>query len=92
MDTRSCKQCRLLQETVRGISSSRKYAIANLAEKCQCEIFLDAFEEECIQDADVHSVACCDVCNMNPQLVNMAEEPSISFDAITAVYVGSKVY
>ena len=54
------------KQLLEGFSSSWKYAMANLAEKCQCEIFLDAFGEECIQDADVHSVTCCDVCNMNP--------------------------
>ena len=66
--------------------------MANLAEKCQHEIFLDVFGEECnnqcIQDADVHSVACYDVCKMNPQLVDITEELRILFDAINVV--GSK--
>ena len=62
--------------------------MANLAGKCRREIFLDAFGEEYIQDADVHSVACCDVCKMNPQLVDMTEELRILVDAINVV--GSK--
>ena len=80
-NTDYCKQ--LLE----GISNSWKYVMADLAGKCQCEIFLDAFGEECIQDIDVHSIACCDVCS-NPQLVDMTEELRILFDAITVV--GSK--
>ena len=59
--------------------------MANLAEKCQHEIFLDAFGEECIQDADVHYVTCFDVCKMNPQLVDITEEPRILFDTINVV-------
>ena len=49
---------------------------------------LDAFEEECVQNSDMHSVACCDVCKINLQLVDMTEELRILVDAITAV--GSK--
>ena len=64
--------------------------MANLAGKCQREIFLDAFGEERIQDVDVHSVACCDVCKMNPQLVDMTEELRILVDAINYNVVGSK--
>ena len=62
--------------------------MATLVGKCQHEIFLDAFGEECIQDNDVHSVAYCDVCKMNPQLVDMTEELRILVDVIVAV--GSK--
>ena len=80
-NTDYCKQ--LLE----GISNSWKYVMADLAGKCRCEIFLDAFGEKCIQDIDVHSIACCDVCS-NPQLVDMTEELRILFDAITVV--GSK--
>ena len=59
--------------------------MADLAGKCQCIIFLDVFGEECIQDSDVHSVTCCDVCKINPQLVDMTEELWILVDAITVV-------
>ena len=76
------------KQLLEGFSNSWKYVMANLAGKCQCEIFLDAFGEECIQDADVHSVACCDVCKMNPQLVDMTEELRILVDALNVV--GSK--
>jgi len=48
--------------------------MAELARKCWHKILVDAFGEECIQNADVHSVACCDVCKINPQLVDMTEE------------------
>lgn len=75
------------KQLLEGFSSSWKYVMADLAGKCQREIFLDAFGEECIQD-DVHSVACCDVCKINPQLVDMTEKLRILVDAITVV--GSK--
>ena len=65
-----------------GYSNSWKYVMADR------EIFLDAFGEECLQNDDVQSVACCDVCKTNPQLVNMTEELRTLVDAITVV--GSK--
>ena len=71
-----------------GLSSSWKYVMADLAGKCRREIFLDSFGEECMQHADVYSVACCDVCKSSPQLVDTTEELRILVDAITVV--GSK--
>jgi len=50
--------------------------------------YFDTFGEECMQEADVHSVASCDVCEINPILVDMTEELRILLDAITVV--GSK--
>ena len=76
------------KQLLEGFSSSWKYVMADLAGKCRREIFLDAFGEERLQNDDVQSVACCDVCKTNPQLVNMTEELRILADAITVV--GSK--
>ena len=56
--------------------------------KCLHKLFLDAFGEECIQDSNMHSVSCCDVCKINPQLADMTEELRLLVDAITVV--GSK--
>ena len=64
---RNTDYCKQLLE---GSSNSWKYVIADLVGKCRCEIILG---EEYIQDVDVHSIACCDVCS-NPQLVGMTEE------------------
>ena len=77
-----CKQ--LLDD----FSTAWKYVMANLAGKCRRQIFLDAFEEEYMQDVDVKPVACCDVCKMNLPLVNLKEELRTLVDAITVV--GSK--
>ena len=76
------------KQLLEGFSNSWKYVMAELAGKCWRKILLDTFGEEYIQNADVHSAACCDVCKINPQMMDMTEEWRILVDAITVI--GSK--